>query len=98
MTYRSQLSALAILAAAFALSPVAIAQYRGSGPDETYFESFDDPLGADLTIDGPGGLASQPCPPGASQSAPDSVRPSRAGVDGPVCARDQANVAPPTGR
>jgi hypothetical protein len=80
--------------AAFVLAPLAWAQERRSG---TYFESFEDPLGDALTIDGPGGLASQPCPAGASQSAPDCVRASRAVIQGPVCASDEPYVTSLTG-
>jgi len=51
----------------------------------------------DLTIDGPGGLASQPCPEGASQSTADCARGRRRVVDGPVCPLDEQFVTSLTG-
>ena len=75
----------------------AAAWVTAAPPERTYFESFEDPLGAGLTIDGPGGLSTQPCPAGASQSEPLCVRGQRISVDGPVCPSDQTNVTPLTG-
>jgi hypothetical protein len=87
---------VALGAATLILAPVVGAQDGGPGSPGTYFESFEDPLGDALTIDGPGGLSSQPCPPGASQSAPDCVRTGRAVVYGPVCPSDVDYVTPGT--
>jgi len=78
------------------LSGSAIAQ-EGGRRSGTYQESFEDPLGADLTVDGPGGLSSQPCPAGASQSAADCVRGRRQVIGGPACPSDEGFVTVLTG-
>jgi hypothetical protein len=89
------LSLLAAAASLLILAPPAhAARPQESG---TYTEGFEDPVGADLTIDGPGGLSSQPCPEGASQSAADCARGRRRAVDGPVCPFDEQYATSLTG-